>query len=239
MEEFTFTIDGKKVSGRPGQTIMEAADEAGIYIPRLCSHKETGPHGSCRICMVIVNGRPQPACIQPAAKGINVENNTEFLLEIRRALFDMLFIEGNHYCMFCEKSGECELQALGYRLGVLASQFPFIYPKRDVDASHRNVFIEHNRCILCARCVHASKDIDKKEVFGFVNRGRHKKLAVNKRDGAAGTNLDRHDMAVRVCPVGTLMPKHAGYRVPIGRRVYDKLVIGHEIESSAKAKKAG
>ena len=139
---FTFTIDGVEVRGRPGQTIMQAADEAGIYIPRLCAHKELVPHGSCRVCTVFVNGRPQSACTQPAAPGIIVENETEALLAIRRSLIDMLFVEGNHFCPFCEKSGNCELQALAYRFGITAPQHPYLFPKRDLDASHPDIFIE-------------------------------------------------------------------------------------------------
>src|SRR4030042_716257 len=108
-EKITFTIDGVKTTGKPGQTILEAADDAGIYIPRLCQHPELVPHGSCRVCTVLVNGRPQTACTQPVAEGMIVENNTKELDENRRDIIDMLFIEGNHFCMFCEKSGNCEL----------------------------------------------------------------------------------------------------------------------------------
>ncbi|HUT78392.1 MAG TPA: 2Fe-2S iron-sulfur cluster-binding protein, partial [Polyangia bacterium] len=104
-----FTIDGIEVEGRPGQTILEAADAAGVYIPRLCAHKELTPHGSCRVCTVKVNGRPAAACTQPVAPAMAVENDTPEIKAHRAALVEMLFVEGNHYCMFCEKSGNCEL----------------------------------------------------------------------------------------------------------------------------------
>src|SRR5512136_2914881 len=97
----TFTIDGVEVRGEPGQTIMQAADQAGIYIPRLCAHEKLKPHGSCRVCVVLVNGRPQPACIQPIAQGAVVENDTAQMNSMRRQVVEMLFVEGNHYCMFC------------------------------------------------------------------------------------------------------------------------------------------
>jgi [NiFe] hydrogenase diaphorase moiety small subunit len=127
-QTITFKIDGVEVKGKPGQTIIEAADEAGVYIPRLCYMKGLIPHGSCRVCTVLVNGRPQAACTQPIADGMVVDNNTEALKEHRRNLVDMLFVEGNHFCMFCEKSGNCELQAMAYRLGILAPKYPYMFP---------------------------------------------------------------------------------------------------------------
>lgn len=234
MHEFTFTIDGRDVRAKPGMTIMQAADEAGIYIPRLCSHPELRPHGSCRVCTVLVEGRPQAACTQPAAKGINVENETEHLREIRRSIVDMLFVEGNHYCMFCEKSGNCELQAMAYRLGIDVPQHPYQYPSRGLDATHPDVFVDHDRCILCARCVFASRDIDKKGVFGFEGRSRHKHLAVSAREGAGHTSLAASDKAMDVCPVGTLMRKRIGYSVPMGNRIYDNAPIGTDVEMRAR-----
>ncbi|MDY7011352.1 MAG: 2Fe-2S iron-sulfur cluster-binding protein, partial [Planctomycetota bacterium] len=139
-DKITFTIDGVEVQGEPGQTILEAADAAGIYIPRLCSMNGLVPHGSCRVCMVTVNGKPQSACTYPIAQGILVDNDTEKLRQYRKAMIDMLFVEGNHFCMFCEKSGNCELQALAYRFGITAPQYPYMFPDREVDASHPDVF---------------------------------------------------------------------------------------------------
>jgi [NiFe] hydrogenase diaphorase moiety small subunit len=226
-----FTIDGTEVRARRGQTILEAADQAGIYIPRLCAHRKLQPFGSCRVCVVLVNGRPQPACIQPVAQGAVVENDTERLTSLRRQIVEMLFVEGNHYCMFCERSGSCELQALGYRLGMLNPRYPFFYPARPVDATHPDIMLEHNRCILCGRCVRASTELDGKHVFDFVGRGLHKIVAKNSRDGLGGTNAAADDEATSVCPVGALMRKRVGYAVPIGNRPYDHEPIGSEIEA--------
>ena len=128
-EQITFTIDGAQIKGKAGQTILQAADEAGIYIPRLCYHPDLAPHGSCRVCTVLVNGKPQAACTQPITEGMIVENETPELKEHRRNIIDMLFIEGNHFCMFCEKSGNCELQAMAYRLGILSPKYPYFFPK--------------------------------------------------------------------------------------------------------------
>jgi [NiFe] hydrogenase diaphorase moiety small subunit len=229
-DTFTFTIDGTEVEAKPGQTILEAADEAGIYIPRLCNKDGLEPYGACRVCTVLVNGRPQASCTQPAAPGIVVENSTEELAETRKLLIEMLFVEGNHFCMFCEKSGNCELQALGYRFGVTAPTLPYLFPKREIDASHPEVLVDRNRCILCGRCVRTSRDLDGKNVFEFTGRGIKKKISVNATSSLSETDLASADKAVDACPVGAILRKRVGYKVPIGSRLYDHTPIGTNIE---------
>lgn len=234
MSDITFTIDDVEVTGQPGQTIMQAADAAGIYVPRLCAHEGLHPYGACRVCTVLVNGRPQAACTQPIAEGMVVENETEAINEVRKAIVDMLFIEGNHFCMFCEKSGNCELQALAYRLGIAAPQYPYMFPNdRKVDASHPDIMIDHNRCILCARCVRASQDLDGKNVFQFVGRGPEKRVSINAEARLADTDLDVTDQAVEICPVGAILKKRVGYATPVGQRKYDTTPIGSDIEAKA------
>ncbi len=232
-DTITFTIDGVEVEATKGQTIIEAADNAGIYIPRLCYIEGLVAHGSCRVCTVMVNGRPQSACTQPVAEGMSVENNTEELKNYRKNLIEMLFVEGNHFCMVCEKSGDCELQAMGYRLGMMAPKYPYLFPQRNIDASHPDVFIDRNRCILCGRCVRASRDVDGKTVFEFVGRGPNKTVAINSEAKLSDTELDVTDKAVEVCPVGAILKKRVGYSVPIGQRKYDHEPIGSDIEKKA------
>lgn len=226
----TFLLDGEVIECSADLTIMEAADAVGKYIPRLCSHKELEPHGSCRVCTVLVNGRSQSSCTQPVAEGINVESNSELVDKLRKDIIDMLFVEGNHYCMFCEKSGNCELQALAYRFGIAAPRFPYLFPKRDVDASHPDIYIDRNRCILCGRCVRASRELDGKNVFQFVGRGATKKIAVNAQAGLGDTDAARADRAFDVCPVGAILRKRVGFAVPVGQRLYDQKPIGSDIE---------
>jgi [NiFe] hydrogenase diaphorase moiety small subunit len=230
-ETVEFTIDGVTVRGEPGQTILQAAALAGIYVPHLCAKKGLTAHGSCRVCTVLVNGRPQAACIQPIAAGAVVENDTEQLRSIRRQLVEMLFVEGNHFCMFCEKSGNCELQAMGYRLGMLAPRYPYLFPDRPVDASHPDILIDHNRCILCARCVRASVELDHKHCTDFVGRSAHKHIAANSTKGLGGTDAQAIDKAADACPVGAYMKKRVGYAVPVGQRLYDTKPIGSDIEA--------
>lgn len=234
-ETIEISIDGVAVKAEAGQTILQAADAAGIYIPRLCAHRELSPFGACRVCTVRVNGRPQAACTTPVARGMVIENDAPDLLEHRRSLIEMLFVEGNHFCMFCERSGNCELQALAYRFGIDAPRHPYQYPERALDGSHPDVFIDRNRCVLCGRCVRASEELDHKHVFDFVGRGRHKRIAVDARERLADTPLAADDRAVGACPVGAILRKRTGYATPIGQRAYDRQPIGSDIEAARAA----
>ncbi|MBS3820696.1 MAG: 2Fe-2S iron-sulfur cluster binding domain-containing protein [Planctomycetes bacterium] len=235
-ENVTLTIDGKDITGEKGQTIMDAALANDIYIPHLCHHPDLAPYGSCRVCTCLVNGRPQTACTFPISDGMEVENDTDTVNEMRKQIVEMLFVEGNHYCMFCEKSGNCELQALAYRFGVTTPRYPYQFPKREVDASHPNVWIDRDRCVLCARCIRASKDVDGKHAFDFAGRGPNRHISVDAADGIEHTPVDADDKAVQVCPVGSLMLKRQGYKIPIGQRKYDHEPIGTDIETGASKK---
>ncbi len=235
-ETITLTIDGVEIQAKKGQKIIEAADEAGIYIPRLCHMKDLTPAGRCRVCTVLVNGRPQAACTQPATDGMVVLNETAELKEWRKNIVEMLFVEGNHYCMFCEKSGNCELQALGYRMGITAPKYPYLFPVRSVDASHPDVYIDGNRCIRCGRCARAAQELDGKTVFGFLGRGKDVRLSFNG-DNLASTDLKVLDKAAEACPVGCIIKKRVGFEVPVGKRLYDQKPIGSDIEAKRTSAK--
>jgi [NiFe] hydrogenase diaphorase moiety small subunit len=230
----TFLLDGEEVPFQPGQTVMQAALSAGRYIPHLCYHPEFTPHGSCKVCTAKVNGRTVATCTTPAEAAIEVESNTEELNELRRTLVQMLFAEGNHFCPSCEKSGNCGLQALGYDLGVMTAGFRHLFPDRPVDASHPELWLDFNRCILCELCVRASRDVDGKHVFALGGRGLEKHLIVNAESGKlADTNVAVSDKAVEVCPVGVILRKRAGFAVPIGRRRYDLSPISAQAREDA------
>jgi [NiFe] hydrogenase diaphorase moiety small subunit len=231
---FEFHIDGVAVTANQGQTIMEAADAAGIYIPRLCDVDGLRHQGGCRVCTVKAGGRSVSACTQPAEPGLQVENDTPARTKVRRDLVEMLFHEGNHLCPICEKSGNCELQAMAYRLEMTApTRFPWLEPCRELDASHPDVALDTNRCISCGRCIRASQDQDGKGVFGYVGRGIHRRVAVNGAD-LAHTNAAVSDAAIGVCPVGCIIRKGEGFSQPIGDRHFDHGLIGHEIEGKRK-----
>jgi [NiFe] hydrogenase diaphorase moiety small subunit len=218
----SFTLDGIEITFRDGDTIMDAAMRAGIYIPHLCHNPEFEPNGSCRVCVVAVGGRQAAACTAPAAPGLEVESASEHIRRQRRSLVQMLFVEGNHQCPACEKSGACQLQAVAYYTGMLQPHFTHQFPRRPVDASHADVIIDFNRCILCELCVRASRDVDGKNVFATGGRGIGSHLLVNSPTGALGdSDLAATDKAAHVCPVGAILPRDKAYRVPIGERLYD------------------
>jgi len=219
----SFTLDGKIIPFERGDTIMDAALRAGEYIPHLCHNPEFRPHGSCRICIVNINGRQDSACTHPAEENAVVDNQSTRLMEDRRTLLQMLFVEGNHVCPACEKSGACQLQAVAYYCEMLAPHFTHFFPKRAVDASHSDEIIDYNRCILCELCVRASRNIDHKSIFSLLGRGIETHLVVNSEDGSLGKScFSVEDKAAQVCPVGALLPKHHGYETPIGTRLYDR-----------------
>jgi len=219
----TFSLDGRSVEFRDGDTIMDAALRAGIYIPHLCHNPEFEPHGSCRVCMVAVKGRNVSACTWPAAPDLEVESATEHVQQQRRSLVQMLFVEGNHVCPGCEKSGACQLQAVAYYTGMLEPHFTHLFPRRTIDASHPDIAIDFDRCILCELCVRASRDVDKKNVFALSGRGIDTRLVINSPGGRLGdTDFAASDKAAHVCPVGAILHKRRGFRVPVGERLYDR-----------------
>ncbi|MDD5241563.1 MAG: 2Fe-2S iron-sulfur cluster-binding protein [Sulfuricella sp.] len=218
----TITIDGQVVPFKEGQTIMDAAMAADVYIPHLCHNPEFTPHGSCKLCTVKVNGRNVASCTMPAVEGQQVLSDTLELNDERLSLTQMLFVEGNHICPSCEKSGNCQLQAVAYYLGMMSPHYNHFYPQREVDASHPDVLLDRNRCIYCELCVRASRDVDGKNVFGLSGRGIGSTLVVNSASGLLGdTNLAATDKAMQVCPTGALLKKRQGFTVPIGQRIFD------------------
>lgn len=222
----TFTMDGQDVPFEPGQTILQAARAAGHYIPHLCFHPEFKPHGSCKVCVVKINGKTAASCTTPARAGDLVESETGEIKDLRKNLVQFLFAEGNHFCPSCEASGNCKLQAVGYELGVTDPHYTQMFPDRPLDASHREILLDFNRCILCELCVRASAEVDKKNVFALSGRGITKHLIVNSESGLlADTDLSATDKAANVCPVGVILHKRRGFAVPIGKRRYDEKTI--------------
>lgn len=216
------TIDGKSIPFTDGQTIMDAALAAGVYILHLCHNPQFKPHGSCKLCTVNVDDRKMTACTMLATEGMVVENNTQELNSDRKALVQMLFVEGNHICPACEASGNCQLQAAAYYLSMMNPNFTQFYQSHEVDASHPDIFLDLNRCILCELCVRASREVDGKNVFGISGRGIGTRLVVNAASGRLGdTNLSISDRAAHVCPTGAILVKRQGYKIPIGQRTFD------------------
>jgi len=245
----TIFIDGQEIPFKEGQTIMEAALEAGVFIPHLCHRPGLTPHGSCKLCTVNImdrsvssspsdrrvqakfsvdiDGRSVSACTMPAVAGQQISNNTPALNEVRKTITQMLFIEGNHLCPSCEKTGNCTLQAMACHLGMLDGHYPQFFPHREVDASHPTMMLDRDRCILCELCVRASREVDGKNVFAISGRGITAHLIVNSPSGKlVDSDLETGDMAAHICPVGAILIKEQGYEVPIGQRTFDLHQLG-------------
>lgn len=223
------TIDGIECMAAKGQYIIDSARENGIYIPSLCNYQGVKPKGSCRICSVRVNGKLMTACTTPVAENMEIENNVKDLEELRKSIIELLFIEGNHFCPACEKSGSCELQALAYRYKMMVPRFPYSFPNRKVDASNPKLIKDQNRCILCKRCIRVIKDEKGRTIFAYKRRGKHVEIALDPKIGRELTDETAIN-AMDVCPVGALLVREKGFDIPIGERKYDKMPIGSDIE---------
>jgi [NiFe] hydrogenase diaphorase moiety small subunit len=230
-DKIKIKIDGVNCETEKGHYIIDAARNNGIYIPTLCNIPGIKPRGSCRICTVKVNGRFMTACTTPVNEGMEIENDIPEINEIRKAIIEVLFAEGNHFCPSCEKSGNCMLQALAYRYRMMVPRFPYAFPVRKVDASHPKIIKDQNRCIMCKRCIKAIQDEKGRNLFAFYKRGH--KLSVELDPELSGQMTDElAQKAMDVCPVGSILVKEKGFVVPIGQRIYDKLPIGSDVEST-------
>jgi [NiFe] hydrogenase diaphorase moiety small subunit len=217
-----FQLDGEDVPFEPGDTVLQAAARGGRYVPHLCWHKDFAPHGSCRVCTVRAGDRLAAACTLRAEPGLEVHSDTEEIRHHRKRVLQLLFVEGNHFCPSCEKSGDCLLQATAYHAGMEGPHFEAFFPDRPVDASHPDILLDFNRCILCELCVRASRDIDGKSVFAIGGHGMGTRLLVNSPSGTLGdTDMALGDRAMEICPVGVILPKRRGFAVPIGERRFD------------------
>jgi NADH dehydrogenase/NADH:ubiquinone oxidoreductase subunit G len=232
MNEIHFTIDGKACTARPGQTIAAAAKANGVYIPTLCNLEGLKPVGSCRICTVRSNGRYMAACTQIVLDGMVLENAVPDLEDMRRAIIEMLFVSGNHLCPACEKSGNCELQALAYRYQVLVPRFPYLWPVRAVDAQAPLIMLDRNRCVRCLRCVRGIQTKDGKKVFAGGRRGFEATIEIDQALAAALPEEDAQ-RAMDSCPVGAILFKGKGFAKPIGTRRFDHAPIGSDVEKGA------
>jgi [NiFe] hydrogenase diaphorase moiety small subunit len=218
----TLTINGTSTSASEGESLMAVCEAQGVNVPHLCHHPGLSPHGSCRLCVVDVDGRVLPACLTPAAPGQNVQTATPRLQHLRLRLTQLLFTEGQHFCPSCEMSGNCQLQAMAYDLGMLDGHFPHGWPRRNLDASHPDLLIDRDRCIQCALCVRSSHEQDVADVFALGGRGPATQLLCNSPTGRlVDTSFSVHHRAAHICPTGALLPREGAYEHPIGTRLYD------------------
>lgn len=169
----TLKLDGIDVAIAAGSTILDAAQAAGIPIPTLCYLKGVSPGSACRLCMVELAGATKlvPACVTAVEEGMEVITQSPKLEDYRRMVVELLFAEGNHVCAVCVANGNCELQDAAITVGMDHSRFPYRFPQRSVDMSHPLFAMDHNRCILCTRCVRVCDEIEGAHVWDVAQRG--------------------------------------------------------------------
>ena len=206
----TLTINGLPVSGLASETILQVARENNIPIPTLCYLEGLSAQGSCRLCMVEIAGyaKMQPACVTRIQEGMVVTTHTEQLLHYRRTIIELLFSERNHVCAVCVSNGHCELQDLAREHEVDHVNFTYFYPSLPVDASHSRFLLDHNRCILCTRCVRVCSEIEGAHTWDVKNRGIQSLIIADFDTpwGSAET-CTGCGKCVHVCPTGALSEK--------------------------------
>jgi bidirectional [NiFe] hydrogenase diaphorase subunit len=206
----TLIIDGREVGAREDQTILEVALENGIEIPTLCCLQGLSNVGACRLCLVEVKGVPRllPACVTRVSEGMEVTVHSERLERYRRSILELLFAERNHVCSVCVSNGHCDLQALALKLGMTHVHFPYQYPRLPVDASHERFVIDHNRCVLCTRCVRVCGEIEGAHTWDVMARGAECRVItdLNQPWGSSET-CTGCGKCVQVCPTGALSEK--------------------------------
>ena len=206
----TLSINGHAVAMATGTTLLAAAREVGVPIPTLCHLEGLSPVAACRLCLVEIegSGKLQPACLTPVAEGMVVHTDTPRLQDYRRTVIEMLFTEGNHICAICVANGHCELQDHAVEVGMDHSRLPYRHPDRPVDLSHPLFGLDHNRCILCTRCVRVCDEVEGAHVWDVGWRGEHCRIiaGLNEPWGAVDACTDC-GKCVQVCPTGALFDK--------------------------------
>jgi bidirectional [NiFe] hydrogenase diaphorase subunit len=198
------------VSALEGQTILEAAKEAGKYIPTLCYLEGLSVVGACRLCIVEVSGtdRLLPACTTPAQDGMSVTTTSPKLMQYRRIALELLFVERNHVCAVCVSNGRCELQSMASTMGITNMRYWYNYPKLPVDLSHKRFVLDHNRCILCTRCVRVCSELEGAHVWEVNSRGINSRIISDlNQPWGQSTSCTSCGKCVQACPTGALAEK--------------------------------
>lgn len=213
MSEVHLKINGKDVVAQSGQTILEAATAADIDIPVLCYHPSLSTWGACRMCLVEVKGMRglHSSCTTPVAEGMEVETESKNAVDVRKFVLELLFSERNHYCMFCQMSGNCELQDAAYRYGLDHFTYPRPYEKLEVDASRKYFIMDQNRCILCLRCVRACSEIAANHTLNLRERGADSMIMADLNVPFGESSCVECGTCLQVCPTGALIDARSAY----------------------------
>lgn len=209
------TIDGKSVQVPEGASVLQAAEAAGVQIPTLCHHPALKPFGGCRLCLVDVEGARtlQPACTLPASEKMVVQTNTAKVKAARKFVLTLIFSDRNHFCPYCQVTGgDCELQNAA--LAEDMSHWPYQpnWNHLPVDASHEYYVMDHNRCILCHRCVRACGQLVGNFTLGIEERGSSSMLVADTGVPLGDSTCVSCGTCVAVCPTGALIERRSAYQ---------------------------
>lgn len=208
------TINNKPVEVAEGTTVLNAARQAGIDIPTLCDHPHLTPFGGCRLCMVEIDGfrTLQSACTIPATNNMVVRTDTEKVKAARKFVLTLIFSERNHFCPYCQVSGgDCELQNAAYGEGMTHWPLPPNWQPYPVDASHPYFILEHNRCILCRRCIRACSELVGINTLGVEERGAKTVVIADLNVPLGQSTCVSCGMCIQVCPTGALIDRKSAY----------------------------
>ncbi|MGA3333161.1 MAG: bidirectional hydrogenase complex protein HoxU [Terracidiphilus sp.] len=203
-------IDGELITAQEGQTILEVARANGREIPSLCYLKGLSAVGACRVCVVELAGtdRLLPACTTPMQEGMSIVTDSTKLDLYRRMAVELLLVERNHICSSCVSNGHCELQSLAQSLGVTHVRYAYNNPRLPVDMSHPRFVLDHNRCILCTRCVRVCAEVEGAHVWEIGGRGIYSRIVSDlKDDWGNAHNCTACGKCVQACPTGALAEK--------------------------------
>src|SRR5471032_1026305 len=206
----TLTIDGQLITSPRDQTVLDAAREHGIKIPTLCHLDGVSEVGACRLCLVEIAGSNKlvPSCLTQVAEGMAVTTNSPRLRDYRKMIVELLFAERNHVCSVCVANGHCELQELAIAVGMDHVRFEYQFPKLPVDVSHDLFGIDHNRCVMCTRCVRVCDEVEGAHTWDVCGRGTTSLIISDLGEpwGQSDT-CTSCGKCVQVCPTGALFAK--------------------------------
>jgi bidirectional [NiFe] hydrogenase diaphorase subunit len=208
----TLEIDGRTVSAREQETVLQVAREAGIEIPTLCDMTGLTTVGACRLCLVEVVGmaRPQPACLTRVNEGMVVRTATPKLQEYRKMILELLLAERNHVCSVCVANGHCELQDACAQMGVDHVRYEYLNPDCQVDLSHPLFGLDHNRCILCSRCLRVCDEVEGAHTWDMSGRGLGTRVITDMAQAwGQADSCTSCGKCVVACPTGALFRQGA------------------------------